>query len=146
PGPEIGQVTFEQSTDGTNYVLLGSATRISGAWQLAGITLPTRPTFWLRATGRASGGEDNGSSGLIESVSYLPRPLYLANVTRLGRGAFQFAWSDPDNLNFTVLAATNMPSSNWTVLGPATRVGSAYQMTDLDATNYPRRFYKLRWP
>jgi len=66
--PEIEQVTFEASTDGVNYTLLGGAERVSGGWQLTGLSLPPDQNFLLRARGRATGGNLNGSSGLIESV------------------------------------------------------------------------------
>lgn len=62
-------MTFEQSLDGSNYVVLGSATRISGGWQITGLSLPAGENFHVRARGRASGGYEHGSSGLIESVA-----------------------------------------------------------------------------
>jgi uncharacterized delta-60 repeat protein len=68
--PEIAQVTVEQSTDsGTTWTPLGSATRMGSTpnWQLTGLNLP--PSVQLRARGRSSGGNYNGSSGLIEQVA-----------------------------------------------------------------------------
>ena len=38
--PEVDRVTFELSTDGATYTPLGSATRITGGWQLTGLSLP----------------------------------------------------------------------------------------------------------
>jgi uncharacterized delta-60 repeat protein len=69
-GPELSQVTFEQSTDaGVTWTLIpGSGTRIetTSNWQLAGVSLP--PNAGIRARGRTAGG-----SGLIEEVSALQK-------------------------------------------------------------------------
>lgn len=73
-------------------------------------------------------------------------PLSLAIVANK---AFQFSFTNTNNLTFSVLAATNLSqyASNWTVLGVATNIpGGRSQFTDSSATNYPRRFYRLRFP
>ena len=62
--PETTQVSFELSSDGTNWTLLGSGTRISGGWELTGLSLPANGT--IRARARTTGGNYNGSSGLVE--------------------------------------------------------------------------------
>src|SRR5207247_7097273 len=92
-GPEIEQVTFEQSTDGISYSSLGNGARIPGGWQLTGATLPAGQNVSLRARGRATGGEFNGSSGETEYVALFYRlgPPYLFAPTMLSDGAFQFA-------------------------------------------------------
>ena len=67
--PEVGQVTFELSTDGgTNWTPLGAGTRIgtTANWQRTGLSLPASGR--LRARGRTTGGYYNGSSGLVETV------------------------------------------------------------------------------
>ncbi len=48
-----------------------------------------------------------------------------------------------------MLASTNpaLPLSNWTPLGGVTEVAPGqFQFTDPQATNTPRRFYRLRAP
>jgi hypothetical protein len=150
-GPEVEQVTFAQSTDGTNYKALGSGIRISGGWQLTGLSLPAGQNFFLRARGRSTGGAYGGSSGLIESVAQFYRlaPPFLSAPKVLGGGAFQFAFSNPSAASFTVLATTNAvaPIANWELLAPAISIGGGvYQFTDPAAANYRHRFYLLRWP
>ena len=73
-GPETPDVTFELSTDGgTLYTALGVGTRITGGWELTGLTLPT--SGHLRARARTSGGQYTGSAGLVEQVeSFAPAP------------------------------------------------------------------------
>lgn len=59
--PETHQVSFEVSLDGgTNYVPLGSATRIAGGWEHSGVNLPASGQIRTRARTR--------SGGLVESV------------------------------------------------------------------------------
>jgi uncharacterized delta-60 repeat protein len=50
--PEIEQVTFESSTNGLDWIPLGSASRISGGWELIGLSLPA--SGQIRARGRAN--------------------------------------------------------------------------------------------
>jgi len=150
-GPEIEQVSFQQSTDGTNYTALGSGIRISGGWQLTGLSFPAGQNFYVRARGRATGGAYGGSSGLIESVAQFYRlaPPFLLAPKVLSGGVFQFTFSNPSAASFTVLATTNAvsPIANWEMLGPPISIGGGvYQFTDPAATNYPHRFYLLRWP
>jgi len=64
--PEIEHVTFESSVDGELWIPLGNGTRISGGWELTGLTLPV--SGQLRGRGRATGGGSNGSSSIIEQV------------------------------------------------------------------------------
>ncbi len=72
--PETLQVTFELSTDGgTIWTPLGPGTRISGGWELTGLSLPPKGT--IRARARTTGGLSNGSSGLVEQVAAIPGPV-----------------------------------------------------------------------
>ena len=146
--PEIEQVSFEQSLDGINYTPLGHGTRISGGWQLTGLSLPPGQNFCVRARGRAVGGIANGSSGLIECV----KQFYLLSSRAMprmvpGNGAFQFQFRNMNDTRFYVLATTNtlLPVANWQAIGsPINLGGGFYQFTDLSATNYPCRFYQLK--
>jgi hypothetical protein len=152
-GPELAQVTFELSMNGSSYAPLASPTRVPGGWQLAGLSLPTGQSFYLRARGRPTGGEFNGSGGLIETVSQLFRPgpviLRLTALPAVGNSPFQFTFPNPAAISYTVIATENvgLPLSSWTVLGaPVAIGGGVYQFTDTDSVNHPRRFYELRAP
>src|SRR4029079_17335748 len=50
-GPEVKSVTFESSSDGINFSLIGTATRISGGWQLVGSSVPRGQNIFIRARG-----------------------------------------------------------------------------------------------
>jgi len=68
---------------------------------------------------------------------------------KLPNGSFQFALTNSVGALFQVLATTNpaLPLSEWTVLGGVTEVSPGqFQFTDPQATNDPRRFYRVRSP
>ena len=72
--PETLHVTFELSTDGgLSYIPLGAGTRMSGGWELTGLSLPS--IGHIRARARIPGGIYNGSSSLLETVTgFGPNP------------------------------------------------------------------------
>jgi hypothetical protein len=75
----------------------------------------------------------------------------LTGLTTLGSGSFQFNLPSLVGGSFTVFATTNLalPFNTWSNLGPVleTPVGSGvFQFTDTQATNYPRRFYRVSSP
>lgn len=66
--PEVEQVSFDLSTDGgITWIALGAGARISGGWERTGLNLPK--TGLLRTTARTTGGQCNGSSGLVQTTS-----------------------------------------------------------------------------
>jgi uncharacterized delta-60 repeat protein len=69
--PEVWRVTFEHSPDGVTWSPLGNGTRISGGWQLTGFSLPVNENHYVRARGYATGGSQNVSGMLFESVRSL---------------------------------------------------------------------------
>ena len=83
------------------------------------------------------------------TVTPVPPPIVLGNAVKQAGGAFQFAFTHPPGATCTVLASANpaLPVANWSVLGTATETSSGqYQFTDLQATNSPQRFYRIRSP
>ncbi len=66
-GPEARFVIFELSTDGgSTWSSLGSGTRISGGWEITGLSLPG--TGQVRASAYTSSGRRNGSQGIVQST------------------------------------------------------------------------------
>ena len=85
--PEVDRVTFELSTDGSAFTPLGSATRITGGWQLTSLSLPKGQNLYIRTRGFYSSGQCNGSGSIVESV----RTAYLFNCNcAAGTGNFDF--------------------------------------------------------
>ncbi len=72
-----------------------------------------------------------------------PVATVLTNGTMLPGGAFRFGYASSAGQNSTVYASTNLV--NWEGLGAATQSAPGlFEFTDTTATNFPRRFYKLR--
>ena len=66
--PEVAYVTFEVSTNaGTNWISLGTGSRISGGWEITGLNL--YGIGQIRARGWTAGGTFNGSSSMMEAVA-----------------------------------------------------------------------------
>jgi hypothetical protein len=63
---------------------------------------------------------------------------------------FQLTFSDnTPGATFTILATTNLalPVNNWSVLGQPVQIGPhLFHFTDLQAANYPQRFYRVSSP
>ena len=75
--------------------------------------------------------------------------ITISNMVRLGSGAFQFNWTNFPGSSNDVLYSTNVatPFTNWTVLNGSSEISSGhFQFTDSQATNSPRRFYRVRSP
>ena len=66
--PEVWRATFESSTNGVAYTLLGSGTRVPGGWQLTGQNLPTNQNQYIRARGYYASGFLDGSASIVESI------------------------------------------------------------------------------
>jgi hypothetical protein len=85
----------------------------------------------------------------LSPITVTPQIPRLTGLTMQGNGTFKFAFTNFTGLSFTVLESTNvaLPLTNWTVLGTATETPPGqYQFTDSQATNSPRRFYRVRSP
>ena len=84
--------------------------------------------------------------GVAKATLHLP---VLANARKHPQGPFQFSFTYNAGGTFGVLAATNAawPGSNWSTLGNMTEIYPGhYQFSDPDATNTPRRFYRVVAP
>jgi uncharacterized delta-60 repeat protein len=62
---EVWRTTFEYATNGISWTILGEGARIPGGWQLAGVSATGSV---IRARGYTTGGEYNGSGGIVESI------------------------------------------------------------------------------
>ncbi len=71
--PEVDAVTFETSTDaGVTWTSQGSGARISGGWQLTGLSLPASQGYRVRARGlQRIGGSGGGDSSIYETIAII---------------------------------------------------------------------------
>ena len=81
-GPEVWRTTFDASTNGITWTNVGSGVRISGGWQLTGVSLPTNAT--IRARGFIQGAQYSGSSWFVETnigpLAISQQPLSRTNI------------------------------------------------------------------
>ena len=68
--PEVSRTTFEATTNGNDWQLLGTGTRIDGGWQLNGALPPVGAI--IRARGYVGQGYHDGSGGIVESITGPP--------------------------------------------------------------------------
>jgi autotransporter-associated beta strand protein len=75
-------------------------------------------------------------------------PPTLTNPARRSDGNITFEINGTLGQGYTVLGATNiaLPLANWTILQSGTVTTTPYVFSDLNATNYPRRFYGVSSP
>lgn len=97
--PEIWRTSFDISTNGMDWAYTGDGARISGGWQLNGVTIPANAT--LRANGFIMGGGTlSGFSSLLQSYGGAPcivtQPICQKNVAG-------------SNITFSVVAGGDSP-------------------------------------
>jgi hypothetical protein len=86
------------------------------------------------------------TSEIVDVVAGPGHPPEWRNPLKMANGSFQSSFDYYPGADFRVLATTNLnlPLTDWTVLGGVTEVSPGqYQFTDLAATNFPQRFYRL---
>jgi fibronectin-binding autotransporter adhesin len=72
----------------------------------------------------------------------------IGTITRTSDGNFKLTGTGPDNAPYRVLATTNVALSlaSWPQIGSGNFAGGTFTFTDLNATNYLRRFYSVVTP
>jgi hypothetical protein len=75
-------------------------------------------------------------------------PQVLASHTGLGAQAnwFGFTITGTSNMVIVVEACADLANPIWYPLQTNTLTGASCDFSDLQSTNYPSRFYRLRWP
>jgi len=63
---------------------------------------------------------------------------------RTNQFGFNIAWAE--GMTVVVEACTDLASSIWTPVGTNTLTGGSSYFSDPQWTNYPARFYRVRWP
>ena len=80
-----------------------------------------------------------------------PNPVEISNTARLPDGSVQLAFTSAQQTSFRVFATTNLnqPFLDWPMIGFAAEtpaLSGQFQFTDLQATNYTERYYRVRSP
>jgi len=105
--PELTRCIFEYSFDNATWSELGAGTRISGGWQLSGLTLPPNTNFYVRATGLYCGSYCSAGGSILDSTRlvYLTTPrVVITNISGVITGyygAANYTLSGTNNINVT---------------------------------------------
>ena len=70
-GPECWRTTFDATDERVVWTNLGTGSRISGGWQLTGVT--SGQFYAIRARGFVAGGVRDGSGWFVEAIAEVPR-------------------------------------------------------------------------
>jgi len=145
--PEVGRTTFEASTNGTDWNLLGAGTRIPGGWQLTPISAPTNAT--IRARGFVTGGQGNGSAWFVEnqfSTASTNLPVILTSDGGFGVISNRFGFKVSFLAGQMVIVDTSTNLATWLPLTTNTAGLSPLNFTDPSPPGNGRRFYRVHIP
>jgi autotransporter-associated beta strand protein len=129
------QVTVTGTLVGGEAFKLFDATSYSGDFATYDLPALTGPLSWDTSSVPVDG-------TLRVAGSIAPQ---IATMAVTGDHNFQFSGTGPTDWTYWILATTNVtePIGNWVPVATNTFVGGAFNWTDLRATNYARRFYRV---
>jgi hypothetical protein len=144
--PEFAQVTFERSSDGTNFALLGSALRTNGHWHLSDLSLPFGQRLILRARGRTIGGFRTGSTGLIESAQEFVLAPKIEGMETPDDGTVTLNGTGAPTQACVLLATDTLsPSGQWTpVATNVADINGLVRFSGVETTNSAQRYFRFR--
>lgn len=104
-------------------------------------------TSFSGAQFRISYAGGTGNDVVLTQLSVAPGPT-IGGITKLPNGQIQFTGTGISGLTYTVEANFDLGTTNWLNLGEiaAQAPTGALQFIDLDATQYPQRFYRFVAP
>lgn len=118
--------------------------------------LPGSPAIDGCTAGTSFGTDQRGKPRIVGAFADIGAvegafdPNYpIVNFTRLGTGNVGFNFTNLSGPSYRVLASTNVaaPINTWSNLGAPTEApAGTFTFTDLQATNYPQRFYRVTTP
>jgi hypothetical protein len=134
---DIGAVTFGRCGNLTGVYFGGKAPTFGpdvffGAHNATAYYLPGT-TGWGSSFG-----------GIPTSLWILPHPLILNSSLGVRSNQFDFTVSWATNLSVVVEASTDLNNPSWSALTTNALNNGVINFTDLQWTNYPTRFYRVR--
>jgi autotransporter-associated beta strand protein len=111
---------------------------------------PSHPDAGQPLKIRIMWGTRSSNTVYVDDVSLTAVPMfpYIWNINRRANGSMNFTATGETNQTYSLMMSTNLalPLASWTVLSSGTVTESPFTLSDLTATNAPRRFYYLRMP
>jgi uncharacterized delta-60 repeat protein len=106
--PEVWRVSFDFSTNSTDWVNIGAGTRTSGGWQISGSTWPASAI--VRARGFVPGG--GNSSWFVETNFSLAMAAPALGVAATGKNII-ISWPETAT-NYTLQSSSDLsPTASW---------------------------------
>lgn len=145
PDPAVSGYRVYEGTASRNYSAVfdpGNTTNVS----IGGLRVGN--VYYFAATAYDTNGlESDFSAELVYTNGSSSAPV-ITNLVRTATGNFTVSGIATPGQICVLLAATNLaPPVIWTPIGTNTvNAQASFTMTDLQATNYPRRFYQLWQP
>ena len=141
--PEVWYTTFDTSTNGTNWVALGTGTRTAGGWQLTGLSLPVSNN--IRARGYLAGGGIANwfVQTLFPTISTTP-PVILRTDGFFGIMTNQFGFNILGSSGQVIQVEASSDLLHWVPVTTVTLGGGPYYFSDPASTNTPYRFYQVQ--
>lgn len=142
--PEIWRATFEASTDGSNWTLLGDGERVAGGWALSGVALPANSE--IRARGFTTGGSGNNSSWFVESRKRTSstRPIIQPSGAKyqVEAGRLRFKVDGPVGRAVVIESSTDL--QQWIPMATNQVPAGGFEFTDPEDSNVPSKYYRVR--
>ena len=138
--PEVSRTTFEYSSNAVTWTSLGAGSRVSGGWQLGGVSLP--PGATIRARGYVTGGQYNGSGWFVESL--LPTIAILTHDGSFGVVSNRFGFNIRGVGSQMVVVEGSSNLVQWTPLYTNALSSGQLYFSDPGWTQIPLRFYRAR--
>ena len=159
----IGNAAFLGCSNLTSVTIPGSVTSIAGfafvecsnleaAYFLGDAPLFAHtggtPVFWgdARATVFYLPNTTGWGSAFVSAVLWNPQIQTTAASFGLGTNGFGFTITGTANIPIVIEACTNLANPIWSPVRTSTLTGGSSYFRDPQWTNYPTRFYRIRWP
>jgi uncharacterized delta-60 repeat protein len=140
--PEIWRASFDFTTNGTDWVVLGNGTRLPGGWQLTNVVAPANCT--LRARGFVAGGQFNGSSWFVERTLPTIPLTVLVNDGDFGFRDRRFGFNFTTGAGSAVVLEVSTNLVDWTALATNRLGPSPLYFSDPGPAGFPWGFYRAR--
>jgi hypothetical protein len=132
---ETGITTFLPCSDwGTNFFVSAPVTNFPAGYALA--------TIFVNGI--------QSTSAIVQVTSTSgSMHIVLTNPERVAGGSFQFSFTNTPGASSRTFAETNIstPFNVWTLLGNPTEIAPGrFRFVDLQATNFPQRYYRVESP
>ena len=143
--PEVWRTSFDFSTNGIDWVNVGSGARLSGGWASdASTALPPEATIRARGYMMGGGGSWGFSANYAEQLLF-QRPLTILTMdAAFGVSSNRFGFNITGSPAQTAVVEVSTNLTSWTTISTNLIGGGPLYVSDPIWTNFPRRFYRLR--